>query len=175
MSHQPKSWCSSDSVTGEIVFKPDRTSAQVPQLVAQRQYLQRRVAVEFQSGKGLTYQGNQPTDHATEDSGKCLGSPPFSDAMEFCQRQRSPPRAPQDHKLLFQSMFSASRAPAGNPAAPKEAPTPDFGHGAKEQRGSGKYGGGNGMAYAAARLSDLPNASARPEVTTISVQLIAPT
>jgi hypothetical protein len=39
--------------------------------------------VEFQSGQGLTYQGNQPTDHATEDSGKCLGSPPFSDRMEF--------------------------------------------------------------------------------------------
>ena len=46
---------------------------------------------------------------------------------------------------------------------------------AKEQRGSGKYGGGNGMPYAAARLSNLPNASGRPEVTTISVQLTAPT
>jgi hypothetical protein len=77
--------------------------------------------------------------------------------------------------ILRQKKRAMDNEPAGNPAAPKEAPTPDFGHGAKEQRGSGKYGGGNGMPYAAARLSNLPNASGRPEVTTISVQLTAPT
>jgi len=66
-----------------MVFTPDQTSAHVPQLVAQRQDLQRRVAAEFRSGQGQTYQGNWPTDHAAEASGKWLGSPPFSDGMEF--------------------------------------------------------------------------------------------
>jgi hypothetical protein len=52
-------------------------------LVAQRQDLQQRVAAGFQSGRGQMYHGNQPTDYAAEDSGKWLGSPPFSDGMEF--------------------------------------------------------------------------------------------
>ena len=30
-----------------------------------------------------TDQDNQPTDHATNDSGKCAGIPAFSDRMEF--------------------------------------------------------------------------------------------
>jgi hypothetical protein len=74
---------SSESVAGVMVFRPDGTSAHVPQLVARRQDLQQRVAAGFQSGQGQTYQGNQPTDHAAEDFGKWLGSPPFSDGMGF--------------------------------------------------------------------------------------------
>jgi hypothetical protein len=52
-------------------------------LVAQRQNLQQRVEAKFQSGKGQTYQDNQPTDQAAEGSRKWLGSTPFSDGMEF--------------------------------------------------------------------------------------------
>jgi hypothetical protein len=63
--------------------QPVGTAAQDQKLVAQSQVLQQQLPTGFQSGHPQTDQDDQPTDHAAEDSGKCLGSPAFSDGMEF--------------------------------------------------------------------------------------------
>jgi hypothetical protein len=57
--------------------------AQDQQLVAQSQVLEKQVAARFQSGHDQTDEDDKPMDHAAEDSGKCVGSPAFSDGTDF--------------------------------------------------------------------------------------------
>ena len=57
--------------------------AQHEQLVSQGQDLQEQVPARFQPGNGQVKHERQPTNHAAEDSGKCLRSPVFSTRMRF--------------------------------------------------------------------------------------------
>ena len=52
-------------------------------MAVQNQVLQQQIAAGLQSSYSETEQDNQPSDHAAEDSGKCLGTPAFSERMEF--------------------------------------------------------------------------------------------
>jgi hypothetical protein len=54
--------------------------------MAQSQVLQEKVAAGFQSGPDQTQQKNEPTNHAAEDSEKCLEGPAFSGGMGFLLR-----------------------------------------------------------------------------------------